>query len=402
MIVNTCAFIEDAEKESVETILSISRLKAAGSLKKLIVTGCLPQRYKADLENDLPEVDHFIGTGEFHRITEFTNLGQELPVVRTAVEQPEYVYDYATPRISTLPPHTSYVKIAEGCSRPCAFCIIPRLRGRGRSRTIDSVVKEVERLVSAGTVEVNLIAQDLTAYGLDLKDGTALEGLLRELVKIEKLGWIRLMYNYPQYFTDGLIDLIAGSDKICKYLDLPLQHIDDEVLKSMRRNVTERETRDLLTKLRAKIPGLTIRTTLLVGFPGETEVQFEKLLKFVEEAEFERLGVFTYSNEDGTAAANLPDPVEPDVKNERRDRVMTLQQKISAKKNAALVGKEVDVLIDRAFHRAGGYTHVGRSQGHAIEIDGSVYVRAKNLAAGQFARVKITESSEYDLFGEAS
>lgn len=402
MIINTCAFIQDAENESVETIVNVGRLKGAGKLKKLIVTGCFPQKYKEDLEKDLPEVDHFVGTGEFQRIAEFVRLQEDLPVVRSVIDQPEYLYDYATPRISTLPPHTAYVKIAEGCSRPCAFCIIPRLRGRGRSRSVDSIATEVRQLVGKGVYEVTLIAQDLTAYGLDLGSNSDLEKLLRELIQIDGLRWIRLMYNYPQHFTDSLIDLIAESDKICNYIDLPLQHIDDQVLKSMRRKVTEQETRDLLGKLRERIPNLTLRTTLLVGFPGETDQQFEKLLTFVREMEFDRLGVFTYSNEEGTAASNLPNHVDLEVSNNRRDQVMILQQEIALSKNRSCVGQEMEVLVDRAFHRAGGYTHVGRSQGHAIDIDGEIYVRGKGLVAGEFAHVKIIDSSEYDLFAKTT
>jgi ribosomal protein S12 methylthiotransferase len=400
MIVNTCSFIADAEEESVQTILKVGQLKARKMLKKLIVTGCLPQRYKADLENDLPEVDHFVGTGEFHRIAEFVKLNDELPVLRSTVDKPEYIYDYATPRISTLPPHTAYVKIAEGCSRPCAFCIIPRLRGRGRSRPIDSIVEEVRRLASTGAVEATLIAQDLTAYGRDREDGATLEALLRELVKVERLRWIRLMYNYPEFFTDDLIDLIASSDKICKYIDLPLQHIDDAILHAMKRKVGEEETRTLISKLKTRIPNLTLRTTMLVGFPGETEAQFEKLLAYVEETRFDRLGTFIYSHEEGTVASALPDPVPREVMEERKDRLMVAQQKISAEKNHALIGKTLPTLIDREFHRAGGYTHVGRTEGHAIDIDGTVFVRGKNARVGEFVTAKIVESSEYDLFAE--
>ena len=223
MIINTCAFIEDSKKESVETILETAELKDQGSLKKLIVTGCLAQRYQKELEKEIPEVDHFIGTGEFHRIGEFTKEKKGLPVARSAVAKPEYVYDYATPRISTLPPHTAYVKIGEGCSRTCSFCIIPKLRGKGRSRDIDSIVREVRSLSKKGTLEMNLIAQDLTAYGRDLKDGTKLEMLLERMVEIDGVEWIRLMYNYPKLFTKKLIKLIASSDKICNYLDMPLQ-----------------------------------------------------------------------------------------------------------------------------------------------------------------------------------
>lgn len=402
IIVNTCAFIEDSKKESIDAILDVARLKEEKGLKKLIVTGCLAQRYQAELEKELPEVDHFIGTGEFQRITEFVPTQSQLPVLRSAIDRPEYVYDYATPRISTLPPHTAYVKIAEGCSRTCSFCIIPQLRGRGRSRSIESIVKEVENLAGLGTKEVNLIAQDLTAYGLDLKNGTNLEKLLRELVKIQGIQWIRLLYAYPMFFTDSLIDLIVSNEKICNYIDMPLQHIDSELLSTMRRKVDETATRSLLEKLRTQIPSLALRTTLIVGFPGETDKQFKKLHKFIQEVEFDRLGVFTYSQEEGTLAAKMPNQVSAQVKKERRDVLMTTQQKISARKNSKMLGKEIKVLVDRRLSKTNAYSHVGRAESQALDIDGEVYLSGEPIPIGGFVQTKIKKTAEYDLFGHVS
>ncbi|HLG20247.1 MAG TPA: 30S ribosomal protein S12 methylthiotransferase RimO [Bdellovibrionota bacterium] len=398
MIVNTCAFIEASKKESIETILDVARRKSDGSLKKLIVTGCLAQRYREELEKEMPEVDHFIGTGEFHRITEFTKVLPAFPPPRSAVDFPEYVYDYATPRISTLPRHTAYVKIAEGCSRTCSFCIIPRLRGPNRSRTIDSIAREVENLAAEGAVELSLIAQDLTAYGLDLGDGTDLEKLLRRLIEIDGIRWIRLLYNYPMYFTDGLIDVIANSEKICKYVDIPLQHIDSDLLATMRRKVDEREVRGLLEKLKSSIPGLALRTTLIVGFPGESAEQFGRLVDFVKEYEFNRLGVFTYSQEERTAAAKMPGQIPTKVKKERRNRIMAIAQKISARKNLEKLGRVFDVLIDRALESPNGYSHVGRTEGQALDIDGQVFVAGASMRPGTFVRAKVEKAGPYDLF----
>jgi ribosomal protein S12 methylthiotransferase len=403
MIVNTCAFIEDSKKESVDTILEVAELKKKGTLKKLIVTGCLAQRYKAKLERELPEVDHFIGTGEFQNITDFvrdSSNKMELPVVRSKVAKPLYVYDELTPRISTLPKHMSYVKIAEGCSRTCSFCIIPRLRGDSRSRGIESIVAEAKNLVGNGVKEINLIAQDLTAYGLDRNDGATLEKLLRQLVKVEGVEWIRLMYNYPMYFTDSLIELIRDSKVICNYIDMPLQHIDSDLLASMDRKVDEGEVVGLVRKLREKIPGITLRTTLIVGFPGETDAQFEKLKDFVREMEFDRLGVFTYSQEEGTKAAQMPNQIDEKTKKKRQEELMLLQQEISNRRNRAAVGQTMRVMID--FPTKEQNMFVARSEGQAMEIDGNVFVTGENLKPGQFVDVKINKALEYDLFATSS
>ncbi|MCB0327143.1 MAG: 30S ribosomal protein S12 methylthiotransferase RimO [Bdellovibrionales bacterium] len=399
MVVNTCAFIEESKQESVDTILETAALKENGKLQKLIVTGCLAQRYKAKLERELPEVDHFVGTGEFQNISQFLPSASktQLPMARSQVRKPEFVYDYATPRLSTLPPHTAYVKIAEGCSRDCSFCIIPKLRGQGRSRSIVSIEKEVLQLVEQGTKEIHLIAQDLTDYGHDRGDGADLLGLLRVLVQIEGLEWIRLMYNYPQYFSSELVDLIASSPKICSYVDMPLQHIDSDLLASMNRETDEVQTMELLDELRAKIPGLVLRTTLIVGFPGETQEQFEKLLSFVEKVQFDRLGVFTYSPEEGTPAALMPNQIEEAVKEDRKDQIMRLQQSISASKNQSLLGSTQKIIIDRKLDQ-GPFAFVGRTEGQALDIDGNVWIESGNYQVGQIISEKIADVSEYDLF----
>ncbi|MCB1197984.1 MAG: 30S ribosomal protein S12 methylthiotransferase RimO [Deltaproteobacteria bacterium] len=400
MIVNTCAFIEDSKKESIDTILEVAQLKEDGKLQKLIVAGCLAQRYKAKLERELPEVDHFIGTGEFQHITKFLKASQGLPLAKSQVAKPEYVYDYATPRISTLPPHTAYVKIAEGCSRTCSFCIIPRLRGPNRSRSIESIVKEAQHLAQHGAKEISLIAQDLTAYGLERDDDANLVKLLRALVEIEGLVWIRLMYNYPMYFSDELVELIAHEPKICSYLDIPLQHIDADLLKSMDRKVDEQETYVLLKKLRDKIPGLILRTGMIVGFPGETRAQFEKLKDFITDIEFDRLGVFTYSQEEGTKAATMPDQINEEIKHARKEELMLLQQEISSRRNKSWIGKELDVLIDHSFQHEGQNVHVGRFEGQALDIDGNVQIFHQNLPIGEFVKAKIINATEYDLIAE--
>ncbi|MEZ4704358.1 MAG: 30S ribosomal protein S12 methylthiotransferase RimO [Bdellovibrionota bacterium] len=400
MIVNTCAFIEESKQESVDTILEMAQLKETGQLKKLIVTGCLAQRYKAKLERELPEVDYFIGTGEFQHINDFLpETSKSLPSFRSQVRKPEFVYDYATPRISTLPPHVAYVKIAEGCSRDCSFCIIPKLRGTGRSRSIESVVREVEQLVASGTKEIHLIAQDLTDYGHDREDGADLLGLLKALIRISGLEWIRLMYNYPQYFDDELVELIASSDKICNYVDMPLQHIDSQLLASMNRQTDEQQTMRLLEKLKTAIPGVTLRTTLIVGFPGETQAQFEKLLKFVQDVEFDRLGVFTYSPEEGTPAALMDHQISSQVKKQRKDQIMAVQQRISKKKHHAIIGSTQKIIVDRELSSMNSaYAFVGRTQGQALDIDGNLFLTGTDYRVGQITEVSITNASEYDLF----
>ncbi|HLB05919.1 MAG TPA: 30S ribosomal protein S12 methylthiotransferase RimO, partial [Thermodesulfobacteriota bacterium] len=291
IIINTCGFIEDAKKESIDKIIELAGLKETGNCKLLVVAGCLPQRYQEELTRELPEVDLWIGTGEYHKIVEYLEKEEK----GSHLTQSEYIYDDLTPRLVSTPKHTAYIKIAEGCSHTCTFCAIPGIRGRFRSRPVDSIIRETGNLVSRGMKEAILIAQDTTSYGIDLKAGLGLPSLLREMVKIKGLEWIRLLYTYPQFVTDELIDVIKNEDKVLKYLDIPVQHVSDRMLKEMGRGITGDKLRSRLYRLRDAIPGLTLRTSVIVGFPGETEKDFTKLLNFIEEFEFDRLGAFTYS-----------------------------------------------------------------------------------------------------------
>lgn len=399
IVVNTCSFIQDAKEESVETILEVADHKKTGNCKLLVVSGCLPQRYRDELAKDLPEVDLFVGTGDAPRIVELISaaLKSELPM--QAIGLPDYLYDHTTPRVQSSPFYSTYVKIADGCGNHCSYCIIPQLRGNLRSRSIASVVTEVQRLVAQGVKEVNLIAQDITAYGQDREDGARIEPLLRELVKIDGLRWLRLLYAYPDGISDELIELIATEEKICNYLDVPLQHIDDQVLSMMNRRVDEATIRALLARLRDRIPDLTLRTSFIVGFPGETEEQFAKLLAFVNEGHFERVGVFRYSREEGTAAAVLPGQIQERSKKSRLQKLMKAQSRVSFRKNRALIGNNEPVLVE-------GYSEEtelllrGRSIRQAPDVDGLVYITAGQAQVGDIVELRITDSSEYDLIGE--
>jgi ribosomal protein S12 methylthiotransferase len=397
VLINTCGFIDAAKAESIDTIVEISRLKQEGRLRKLVVAGCLSQRYPQELPTELPEVDLFIGTGE---VPQIVNILQEHERQnrRHYVGIPEYLYDHVTPRLRSTPSYTAFVKVSEGCDHKCAFCIIPKLRGPHRSRSIDSVVKEATMLAQSGVKEINLIAQDLTAYGRDRKDGTTLYGLLNELADVPNLVWIRLLYAYPNFLDSPLLQLINNSKRICKYIDIPFQHVSAGILKSMRRGKSGSAVEAAVEKLREAISGVTLRTSLIVGFPGETEEDFEALLDFVERTRFERLGVFKYSIEEDTAAASFPDHVDEEEKERRWQEVMDLQASISRVKNEALIGSIQRVMID-GIDETGQL--IGRTQGHAPEVDGAVYLRnPSSLRFGDFADVKITEALEYDLIGE--
>jgi ribosomal protein S12 methylthiotransferase len=405
VLVNTCGFIEAAKAESLDTILEIARLKEEGKVKKLVVAGCLSQRYPAELAKELPEVDLFIGTGEVPRVAEILREHEANEGRRQYVGLPSYLYDHATPRLRTSPSHSAFLKVSEGCDHKCAFCIIPRLRGPHRSRPIDSVVKEAAMLARDGVKEINLIAQDLTAYGRDRKDGTTLFGLLREMVSIPDLAWIRLLYAYPNFLDEPLLELIRDSEKICKYIDIPFQHVNQRMLRSMRRGKSGSAVRETVEKLRAAIPGLTLRTSLIVGFPGETDRDFQELLNFVEEAQFERLGVFKYSEEEGTAAAQMAATVPEDEKENRWQEIMDLQSAISRKKNEALIGTIQRVMIDNLDSDSGKFT--GRTQAHAPEVDGVVYMdglmlnnKTVSLRLGDMTAVRISGALDYDLVGE--
>jgi ribosomal protein S12 methylthiotransferase len=398
VLVNTCSFIDAAKEESIDAILEVAKLKEEGRLRTLVVAGCLPQRYADDLARELPEVDLFIGTGEVPRIAEILQSYRPNKK-RLYVGLPSYLYDHATPRLRATASHTAFVKVSEGCDHKCAFCIIPELRGPHRSRAIDSVVDEATALARDGVKEINLIAQDLSAYGRNRRDGTTLYGLLRELDTVPGVEWIRLLYAYPNFLDDALLDLIRESRKICKYIDIPFQHASRRVLTRMRRGKSGSAVREAIAKLRGAIPGITLRTSMIVGFPGETEEDFRELLDFVEEAEFERLGVFKYSTEEGTAAALMERQVSEDVKERRWQELMELQAEISRKKNEALIGTVSRVIVESLD--AGSGMHLGRTQAHAPEVDGAVYVTGKgDIRLGDFVNVKITQAQDYDLIGE--
>ena len=397
IVVNTCAFIRDAQEESVETILEVADYKKNGHCKLLIVSGCMPQRYQDELNKELPEVDFFMGTADAPRIVEL--LDQHLEGgLKHEIGLPDYLYDHDTPRVTSSPFYSTYVKIAEGCANHCSYCVIPSIRGTLRSRTIESVVTEVKQLVENGVKEINLIAQDVTAFGAEHGEPQLVE-LLRELVKIDGLVWLRLLYAYPDGVTDELLDLIAKEDKICNYLDLPIQHIDDDILAAMNRRVDEAGIRSLLERIRIRIPDMTLRTSLITGFPGETDAQFRKLLAFVEEGHFERLGAFRYSREEGTPAAKLENQVPERTKQSRVKKLMKAQARVSFKKNMALKGKVESVLVE-------GYSEEtelllrGRSVRQAPDVDGQVYITAGQADVGDIVNLEITDSSEYDLIGE--
>jgi len=402
VLVNTCGFIGAAKEESIDAILEVSRLKEQGKVKKLVVAGCLSQRYPQEMASELPEVDLFIGTGEVPRIVEILREHEINSTQRQYIGIPSYLYDDATPRLRSTPSYTAFVKVSEGCDHKCAFCIIPQLRGPHRSRSIASVVSEAISLGQTGVKEINLIAQDLTAYGRDRRDGTTLHGLLREMAQIEGIAWIRLLYAYPNFLEPALLEVIRDSDKICKYIDIPFQHVSKAVLRRMRRGKSGSEVRQAAETLRAAIPGLTLRTSLIVGFPGETEADFAELLDFVEETQFERLGVFIYSEEEGTSAARMAEPVPEEEKERRWQEIMELQASISRKKNEALIGTIHQVMIDAVDQQSGKLS--GRTQAHAPEVDGTVFVEVlgngKLPAGGEIVDVKIIEAQDYDLIGE--
>ena len=405
VLVNTCGFIGAAKEESIDTILEVARLKEAGKVKKLVVAGCLPQRYPDELARELPEVDLFIGTGEVPHIAHILHEHEANATRRQYIGVPSYIYDHATPRIRSTPSYTAFLKVSEGCDHKCAFCIIPQMRGPHRSRSIDSVVKETAELAQNGVKEINLIAQDLTAYGRERKDGTTLERLLREMAQVPQVEWIRLLYAYPNFLEPALLELIRDNDKICKYIDIPFQHISKSILQRMRRGKSGSAVREAVHTLRDTIPGLTLRTSLIVGFPGETDADFEELLEFVEEAQFERLGVFKYSEEEGTAAARMATEVSEEEKEQRWQELMDLQSQISRKKNEVLIGSIQRVIIDEVALESDKAT--GRTQGHAPEVDGTVYVESRKslqerapIHGGDMIDVKITGALDYDLISE--
>ena len=410
VIVNTCSFIDAAKEESLAAILEANRargMRKRRSNQKLIVAGCMSQRFAGEMQASLPEVDAFIGLDQ---ITEIPAIIERLcghdrkansPPENFVTERPAFIPDYDTPRFRLTPAHFAYVKIAEGCNHPCTFCIIPRMRGRHRSRTVESVVEEARRLVAEGVKELNLISQDTTYFGMDRWEqkagprqpvdssrGDSLCVLLRELQKIEGEFWVRLLYTHPAHWSDELIETISECDKVARYIDMPLQHISDPMLEMMQRETSGQHIRDLIRKIRSGIPGIALRTTFIAGFPGETDEDFETLLDFIQDVRFERLGIFRYSQEEGTRAAKLPRQVHPKVKEARWHKAMALQHDIAEEISRSFVGRELKVLVEKSG--------VARSHADAPEIDGSVFVD-ENLPVGKFATVKITGCREYDL-----
>ncbi|WP_270839145.1 30S ribosomal protein S12 methylthiotransferase RimO [Peptacetobacter hiranonis] len=397
IIVNTCGFIRDAKQESIDTIVELSQLKEFGKLKYLIVTGCLAQRYADELLEEIPEIDAIVGTGNFMNISEIIDrLESEKNV--TEIGNIEFAFDETLPRYVSTPEHMAYLKIGEGCSNHCTYCIIPKLRGKYRSRKIEDIVEEAKTLAAEGVKELVVIAQDTTRYGEDLYGEAKLAELLEELAGIEGIKWIRIMYSYPESITEKLIDVIAAHDNICSYFDMPIQHASNRVLKRMNRRTSKEDIRNKVEMIRSKIPDAVIRTTVIVGFPGETEEDLEELIEFMKEIKFDRLGAFAYSREEDTPADRMDGHMDEEIKEERRDRVMMVQQAISEEINQKREDKVFEVLIEEKAEEG---VYVGRTQGDAEEIDSVVYVNSdEELEIGSFVNVYITEAMEYDLIGD--
>jgi ribosomal protein S12 methylthiotransferase len=399
IIVNTCSFIKEAKQESIDAILDLAERKHDGRCHTLIVSGCLPQRYQDELAKELPEVDIFIGTGDYPAIAEILAEKSGTSGQLRYIGDPDFIYDETLPRLNSSPAWFSYLKIGEGCSNCCSYCIIPQLRGAYRSRPLEALVAEAEMLAARGVKELNIISQDITRYGSDLDDGSTLETLLARLALISGIKWIRLMYAYPDGISDSLIALIRDEPKICKYLDIPIQHISDPVLKRMKRRSSEQQIRELITKLRREIPGIALRSSLIVGFPGETVEDFSSLMHFVEQSTFDRLGVFCYSREEGTPAAEMPEQVSERIKRERYRKLMRAQARLSFRRNRALIGTTEQVIVE-GYSEETDLLLKGRSSRQAPDIDGQVYITAGTADVGDIVTFKITDSSDYDLIGE--
>ncbi len=384
VIINTCGFIDNAKQESIDTILQFARAKEAGKIEKLIVTGCLSERYKPDLQKEIPNVDEFFGTRDLPRLLK--SLGAD------------YKHELIGERLLTTPAHYAYFKISEGCDRPCSFCAIPLMRGKHISIPMEELVKQAKTLAAKGTKELILIAQDLTYYGLDIYKKRNLSELLNRLSDMEGIEWIRLHYAFPAGFPMDILDVMQDKKNICNYLDMPLQHITDSMLKRMRRGTTKKKTIDLVNEIRDKVPGIAIRTTLIAGYPGETEKAFEEMKEWVTETRFDRLGIFNYSHEEDTYAFSLNDDVPKEVKQQRAEEVMAIQQNISFELNQKKVGETYKVLFDR---KEGEY-FIGRTEFDSPEVDNEVLIEARNnyVRIGDFANVKITSAEEFDLYGE--
>lgn len=404
IVVNTCSFIEAAKKESVDMILDLADYKEEdqGVCKALVVSGCMAQRYSDQLEESLPEVDMFIGTGEYNKIVPLlTALEENKLEKKSFVEIPRFIHTEFDPRMNTSPFYTAWLKISEGCNRNCTFCIIPTLRGKLRSRSVESLVAEAQKLSESGVRELNLISQDLSDYGVDLDDKNNLFELLSGLETVDGVDWVRLFYFYPDELTDEVIDKMASSSKVCNYLDMPVQHFSDYVLKRMNRKITGEKIMGRIKRLREKIPGIILRTSIIVGFPGENEEDFEKLLEGIKEARFNHLGIFRYSDEEGTPAYRLKDKVPQEVIDERFDRLFEVQKEIARELNQELLGEQVEVLVE-GTHEDTELLIVGRHFGQAPDIDGKVIINdlnGKELKQGDLVNVEITEVLDFDLVG---
>jgi len=405
VVVNTCGFIDSAKKESIDTILEAAQLKVTGKAKRLVVAGCLVERYRDELKAAMPEVDAFIGTSQINDILAVcdpkTNT-RSLPVVPLGNQTSTYLYDESTPRILATPSHYAFVKIAEGCDRPCAFCFIPQMRGHFRSRRFGSIVAEAHQLAEEGVKELILVAQDSSRYGEDLGKLDALPGLIRELAKTEGIEWVRVMYTYPTHISDGFLDAIADEPKAVNYLDMPLQHASQNVLKLMKRGGNRKSLERLIERVRKRVPNIAVRTTFITGFPGETEADFEELMAFIKNVEFDRVGVFTYSDEEGTPAFDLPNKVPHRTAARRRTSLMKVQSRISKRRNKARVGDVVRVLFEGESKET-ELLWQGRMETQAPDIDGCILINdvpdGLLPAEGDFVNVEITEAHEYDLIG---
>jgi len=405
VVVNTCGFIDSAKQESIDAILEAARLKTEGKATRLVVAGCLVERYRDELKAEMPEVDAFIGTSQITDILSVcdpqTNT-RWLPVIPLGNQSATYLYDESTPRVLATPSQYAYIKIAEGCDRPCAFCFIPQMRGHFRSRRFGSIVAEAHQLAEEGVKELILVAQDSSRYGEDLDKPDALAHLLRELSHTDGIEWVRVMYTYPTHISDGFLDVLAEEPKAVKYLDMPLQHASQNVLKLMKRGGNRASLERLIERVRKRVPGIAVRTTFITGFPGETEADFDELLTFVKNVEFDRVGVFTYSDEEGTPAFNLPDKVDPKIAKRRRDRLMKEQAKIAKRKHTAMIGQTVRVMFEGESNES-ELLWQGRMATQAPDIDGCVLINdvpeGFNPKVGEMVNVLITEALDYDVLG---
>ncbi len=397
ILVNTCGFIESAKNESIQAILEIAQLKETANLKILVVTGCLAQRYSEELKQEIPEIDAIVGTGSYQNIDEIVaNIQKEKHII--SLENIDFTFNENLPRYVSTPSYMAYLKIGEGCDNLCTYCIIPKLRGKYRSRKIEDILDEANTLVKNGAKEIVVIAQDTTKYGFDLYNKEMLPTLLEKLAQIDGLKWIRVMYSYPETISEELIDVIAKNDNICNYFDMPIQHASNKILKLMNRKTTKEDILRKVSLIREKIKNVTIRTTTIVGFPGETDEDFEELVEFIKQVKFDRLGAFEYSNEEGTPAYKLPNHVDDEIKSQRRERLMLVQQEISRELNEKKIGNVYEVLVEEKIDED---TYLGRTMEDAQEIDNIVYIKSeKEILIGSFVDVKIYDALEYDLMGE--